>query len=328
MTFVSDRVIDHLRDVATWPELRSDRYTILRLIGRGGMGAVYAARDERLGRDVAIKVANAPGAASELDARLRREAEVLARLEHPGIVPVHDAGVLEDGRWFYVMKLVSGETLDRHAARLDSESARLGLFERIVDTVAFAHANHVVHRDLKPSNIMVGRFGEVFVLDWGVARVLNQGSSGEAATPSAPPDGSLTQHGMRVGTAGFMAPEQSEGTGAEPGPPADVHALGAVLHWLLRGVLPDPSGAGGRMPGVSRRLAAIVTRCLEPAPSARYPDAGALADDLARYRAGLAVKALPETWLDRAARHAAAHRTLILLVLTYLVMRTLFAAWR
>lgn len=326
MTFLSDRVVDHLRDVATWPELRSDRYTILRLIGRGGMGAVYAARDERLGREVALKVANAPAAASELDARLRREAEVLARLEHPGIVPVHDAGVLEDGRWYYVMKLVSGETLDRYAARLDTESARLGLFERVVDTVAFAHANHVVHRDLKPSNIMVGRFGEVFVLDWGVARVLTQSPvASSAATASSP---GLTQYGVRVGTPGFMAPEQASGTAQEPGLPADVHALGAMLHWVLVGELPAASGPPRRMPGVSRRLAAIVRRCLEPDPSARYATAGDLADDLARYRAGLAVAALPETTLDRLVRHAATHRTLIMLLLSYLLMRVVFALWR
>src|SRR4029079_8496139 len=110
---------------------------------------------------------NAVVASGDLEARLKREALVLATLEHTGIVPVHDAGVLEDGRAFYVMKLVHGETLERHARTLTGEAARLGVFERIVETVAFAHAAGVVHRDLKPSNVMVGRFGEVLVLDWG-----------------------------------------------------------------------------------------------------------------------------------------------------------------
>jgi eukaryotic-like serine/threonine-protein kinase len=325
--FVSDRVVDHLRDVATWPDLPPGRYTILRLIGRGGMGSVYAAHDDRLGRDVAIKVASTPAPASDLDARLRREAAILARLEHPGVVPVHDAGVLDDGRWFYVMKLVGGETLDRHADRLDNESARLSLYERIVDTVAFAHAAGVVHRDLKPSNIMVGRFGEVFVLDWGVARVLGEPAGNGGAAPASAASKPVTEYGVRVGTPGFMAPEQAAETGGTPEPPADVHALGALLLWLLTGELPA-SGVQRRIRGVSRRLAAIVHRCLEADPEARYPDAAALADDIARYRAGLAVAALPETWFDRAARHAATHRTLILLLLTYLVMRALFAAWR
>jgi hypothetical protein len=112
-TWLSNTVVDHLRVVATWPELPGDRYVIERPIGRGGMGTVYVARDTLLERDVAIKVSNAPVAGSGLDERLRQEAQVLARLEHPGIVPVHDAGRLADGRMFYVMKLVHGETLFR-----------------------------------------------------------------------------------------------------------------------------------------------------------------------------------------------------------------------
>ena len=103
---------------------------------------------------------------------MRREARVLASLEHPGIVPVHDAGELADGRWFYVMKLVRGRSLKDHLATLSGEAAVLAVFERIAETVAFAHAAGVIHRDLKPSNIMVGSFGEVLVLDWGVAAVL------------------------------------------------------------------------------------------------------------------------------------------------------------
>jgi eukaryotic-like serine/threonine-protein kinase len=172
VTWLSNDLVERLRDVATRPELATNRYAILRPIGRGGMGSVYAARDEQLGREVAIKVSNAAAPADDLDQRLRQEAKVLARLEHPGIVPVHDAGLLDDGRWFYVMKLVRGETLTDHAASLEHEAARLVVFERVAETVAFAHAAGIVHRDLKPSNVMVGQFGEVLVLDWGVARVL------------------------------------------------------------------------------------------------------------------------------------------------------------
>src|SRR5678816_3219941 len=115
------------------PELATNRYAILRPIGRGGMGSAYAARDEQLGREVAIKVSNAAAPANDLDQRLRQEAKVLARLEHPGIVPVHDAGLLDDGRWFYVMKYVRGETLPKHVASLVGEAAVLGVFERIAE---------------------------------------------------------------------------------------------------------------------------------------------------------------------------------------------------
>ncbi len=118
------------------------RYTVLRVIGRGGMGTVYVARDETLGREVAFKVSNAPASGSGLDERLRREARVLATLDHPGIAPVHDAGVLADGRLFYVMKLVRGVTLESHARGLDTESLKLSVFERVAETVAFAHARH------------------------------------------------------------------------------------------------------------------------------------------------------------------------------------------
>ncbi len=220
-TWLPNAVVDHLRVVATWPELPGDRYVLERPIGRGGMGTVYVARDTLLDRDVAVKVSNAPSPGAGLDQRLRQEAQVLARLEHPGIVPVHDAGLLDDGRLFYVMKLVRGETLAAHISRLQDEAALLGVFERVTETMAFAHTAGVVHRDLKPSNVMVGRFGEVLVLDWGVAKVL--------ATDALA--------GTRVGTPGFMSPEQARGEGAT-GTASDVFALGALLFWMLTGEIP------------------------------------------------------------------------------------------
>lgn len=298
-----DRVLGHLRDVATWPALPDDRYTDLRAIGTGGMGRVFAAHDRRLGRDVAIKVSHAVTPGARLDARLHTEATMLAHLEHPGIVPVHDLGQLADGRRFYVMKLVEGETLDARRASLDSESARLAVFERVVETVAFAHARGVVHRDLTPANVMIGRFGEVLVMDWGVA-ALEDDLQREGAS-------------IRVGTPGFRAPEQSGTTAAAVGPASDVFALGALLRWMT----PDDA----RVP---KRLRAIMEQCLQPAPAGRYPDAQALAADLARYRAGLAVDALPETWFDKLIRVAAPHLPLILLIAAYLLMRVLVAWWQ
>ncbi|MGE3343373.1 MAG: serine/threonine-protein kinase [Vicinamibacterales bacterium] len=287
-----------LRGVVAEPVFADDRYAVTSSIGSGGMGRVFEAQDRHLGRAVAIKVSHAPLAGDDLDARLRREAQVLASLEHPGIVPVHDVGLLADGRVFYVMKLVQGTTLTQAAASLGTDAARLAVFERVVEAVAFAHARGVVHRDLSPANVMVGRFGEVLVMDWGVARLMNSVAS---ETPA------------RVGTPGFTAPESAAGSGAA-GPAVDVYALGALLQWLF--------AAKPRLP---RRLRAIIAKCLSPEPSDRYTDARGLAADLARYRADQAVDALPENVFDWALRFGAAHLTFILLLAAYLVMRVVVA---
>ena len=169
VSWISDRTIDRLRDAAAWPELDA-RYAITGVAGRGGMGTVYVARDQVLDRDVAVKVLDVADQKGSRVARLTREAHILARLDHPGIVPVHDAGVLPDGRSFYVMKLVRGRRLDEVLAARPPQAVRLDLFARVLEAVAFAHAHGVVHRDLKPENIMAGAFGEVFVMDWGVAQ--------------------------------------------------------------------------------------------------------------------------------------------------------------
>ena len=156
---ISDRAIDRLREAAAWPELDA-RYAITGVAGRGGMGTVYVARDHVLDRDVAVKVLDVADQKGSRAARLQREAHILARLDHPGIVPVHDAGELPDGRTFYVMKLVKGRRLDDLVAQNASLSDRLNAFGRVLDAVGFAHAHDVVHRDLKPENVMVGGFGE------------------------------------------------------------------------------------------------------------------------------------------------------------------------
>jgi eukaryotic-like serine/threonine-protein kinase len=295
------------------------------------MGRVFAARDETLGRDVAIKISHAPVAGHGLDDRLRKEAHVLAKLEHPGIVPVHSLGQLEDGRVFYVMKLVQGHTLTEDS-RPKTESAALAIVERVVDAVAFAHTRGVVHRDLKPSNIMIGAFGEVLVMDWGVAKTLGQ-TSVEPSERVSPGLADGTEPGTRMGTPGFMSPEQMAGDVDAVGPASDVHALGALLFWLLTKRTPvdacsAPVSMRDHRPRIPRRLRAIVTKCLAPRPVDRYADAGGVAADLARYRGGDAVSALPETVIDRTGRVAAKHATLILLVSAYLVMRVLVSGWR
>ena len=170
MTGISDAALHHLREMADLPDLEGTPYEILETLGRGGMGTVYLALDRRLDREVALKIVQLPGDSGEEVDRLLREARVLARLEHPGIVPVHDAGLLPDGRAFYAMKRVRGLRLDEHARAVPLPD-RLRAFERVCEAVAFAHAHGVIHRDLKPENVMVGPFGEVLVLDWGVAKV-------------------------------------------------------------------------------------------------------------------------------------------------------------
>jgi len=309
MTGLSDAAVSRLKRVGNWPEFPTGRYSALQEIGRGGMGTIYLARDEELGREVAIKIPNAL-ASSVMDRRLHSEARALASLEHPGIVPIHDAGRLADGRIFYVMKRVEGRTLDDHLQQVTDVGERLRVFERLCDPVAFAHARGIVHRDLKPENVMVGAFGEVMVMDWGLATNLSEQSD----------------TGSVIGTRGFMAPEQARGEPIDER--ADVYALGAILFLLLTDVPPssgrDTASALAQRQ-VPRALKAICAKALAPDPQTRYRSVKALGEDVARYRAGSAVEAHRETFVEKVARVGRAYRTAILLVLGYIIMRTLVA---
>jgi serine/threonine-protein kinase len=188
MSWLSDEAICRLQAASALPDFAGTRYRLVERVGSGGMGVVYLAEDEILARRVALKVLDFPEGSGELAERLLREAHVLATLEHPGIVPVHDAGTLADGRAFYAMKFVEGRRLDHLDTQKDTLFDRLRIFQRICDTVAFANARGVLHRDLKPGNVMVGSCGEILVMDWGVAKILGpipearEHSSGEAAT--------------------------------------------------------------------------------------------------------------------------------------------------
>jgi serine/threonine protein kinase len=330
---LSDAAVTRLRTLGRWPEFESGRYSVIEEIGRGGMGTVYLAIDAELGREVAIKIPNAL-ASAELERRLQREARVLATLEHPGIVPIHDLGRLADGRLFYVMKRVEGQTLREHVRDVTDVSERLRLFERILEPVGFAHAQGFIHRDLTPSNIMVGHFGEVMVMDWGVAKSID-GRWSSIEGPRSSVDGlqssvnqSQTAAGMVVGTVGFMAPEQARGDGAVVDQRADVFGLGAILFFLFTAADPVPDAdqfAVLRQRGVPRPLAAICARALAGEPGNRYQRVADLATDVAAYRAGRAVSAYRETALERAERFGRTHRTAILLVLAYMVMRAAVA---
>lgn len=288
MNWLSDRAVDRLREAAAWPDL-DERYTITGIAGHGGMGTVYVARDRVLERDVAVKVLDVADHRGSRAARLTREAHILARLDHPGIVPVHDAGVLPDGRAYYVMKLVRGRRLDEVLAAATPPAVRLDLFARVLEAVAFAHAHGVVHRDLKPENIMAGAFGEVFVMDWGVAQ-----------------DGAADSEPAVVGTPGFMPPEQAGAR--EVDARADVFALGVVLTQLI-----------GRNP--SPALAAIAAKAQHPDLQARYQTVEQLAADMARFRNQEPVSAYRESVLERGLRVYRRYELPILLLIAYIVMR-------
>src|SRR5215467_13201019 len=251
MKFLSDKALERLRGSSV-PDLSGTRYELRELIARGGMGVVYAAEDEKLNRRVALKVLDSTGAAPELTQRLIREARILAQLEHPGIVPVHDVGTLADGRVFYTMKFVEGQRLDKYVADLKSVPDRLRIFLRICDAVGFAHARGVLHRDLKPANIMIGPFGEVLVMDWGLAKILPSGDSRpvppvdpeatilDRPKPADDSSGStkvsaITGHGTVMGTPGYMSPEQARGDVEHLDARSDIFSLGALLRFLLAG---------------------------------------------------------------------------------------------
>jgi serine/threonine protein kinase len=333
VTGLSDRAVERLRAVANWPEFASERYVVTEEIGRGGMGSVYGATDLELGRDVAIKVSNTLTGA-EPGERLGSEARVLAALEHPGIVPVHDVGRLSDGRTFYVMKRVEGLTLTERMKEPLDLGERLRIFERICEAVAFAHAHRILHRDLKPDNVMVGRYGEVMVMDWGIAKALaTTGDRGGNDAPLVRADrlASNTAAGTVVGTHGFMAPEQARGGGHALDERADIYALGAILLALLsnRGAAAAPSepprGRLAALTAIPRPLRSICGRALEENPEDRYPSAAALRDDIARFRSGQSVRAHRENALERTARLARVYRTPLLLILAYMIMRALVA---
>jgi len=331
---LSDKALDRLRHGPQEPDLSGTRYRLLEHVARGGMGVVYAAQDEKLDRRVALKVLDLPEAGGELATRLVREARVLAQLEHPGIVPVHDVGTLADGRVFYTMKFVEGQRLDRFLETVSSTQDRLRLFLRICDAVAFAHARGVLHRDLKPANIMVGPFGEVLVMDWGLAKILREPTPPSPAapdpdatilaTPDSSPNGNdstkssvITGHGTVMGTPGYMSTEQARGEIASLDARSDIFSLGA----LLRFVLTQP--AGGLAPRRDRALTAICAKAAAENRDARYSTVQELSLDVSRYLDGLPISARRENIFEKTFRFYRRYRFFILLMLAYLAMRIL-----
>ena len=277
----------------------SSRYRIDGEIARGGMGAILRGRDPDLGRDVAIKVLREDHRDNaEMVRRFVEEAQISGQLQHPGITPIYELAAFGDNRPFFSMKLVKGDTLakllEARKGPSDDLPRFLGIFGSIAQTVAYAHARGVIHRDLKPSNVMVGSFGEVQVMDWGLAKVLPRGGVADDATAgkhdpqesviatarSGADDSDLSRAGSVLGTPSYMAPEQARGEIDRVDERADVFALGSILCEILTG---QPAFVGRTSGEIQRRAAQ-----------------GDLADALARFgacasrcRAGRAGEGLP-----------------------------------
>lgn len=322
---LSNHAVTRLQQLVSAAPAPPTRYTLHEIIGQGGMGTVYRAHDALLRRDVAFKVLDEHrnGASAFANERLQREATILAQLEHPGIVPVHEVGALENDQAFYVMRLVRGERLDEHLARGVGRGDVLRLMLRLCETIAFANAQGVVHRDLKPGNIMIGPFGEVLVLDWGVAKLLSHepdivpnktASANRIAGESVP----TTMDGVVVGTPGYMSPEQHAGASANVDQTADVFALGVIMREML----------AHANESTNRALDAIMNCATALEPSKRYASATALADDVRRWMDGQSVLAYHESLVEKLARVYRQHQTAVLLVVTYLVVRTVILLWR
>jgi serine/threonine protein kinase len=343
--WLSDAVVQHLCQVADWPDCTGTRYRLVEKIAQGGMGSVYRAHDQELDRPVALKVLANVRAEPDLPGCIRREARILARLEHPGIVPIHDFGVLPDGRVYYTMKLVCGRRLDAEVDRERPLAELLREFEKVCEAVAFAHCHGIIHRDLKPQNIMVGAFGEILVMDWGVAKLL-KGRAAPLSSPSSPGSGDAagkpgeaTLHGTVLGTPGYMAPEQAWGQVDCVDERTDVYALGAILYFLLTGRSPaaiPPRGSEASFAllpprrlrhSIPRALEAISLKALTWEQRQRYPSVQALMDDVSSFLARGRVQAYPEGIFGAAQRLASKYRTAIALILAYLGMRILLLFW-
>jgi tetratricopeptide (TPR) repeat protein/tRNA A-37 threonylcarbamoyl transferase component Bud32 len=324
------------------------RFKIIRRHARGGLGEVYLARDEELNRDVALKEIQ-DRHADHLSSRSRflLEAEITGRLEHPGIVPVYGLGTYGDGRPYYAMRFITGESLGSAIDRFhDPEAARrspgerelelrdlLGRFVATCNAVAYAHSRGVIHRDLKPANIMLGKFGETLVVDWGLAKTIGKGDE-SASTQISPGEGLLTVRsgagsqetmaGWAVGTPQYMSPEQARGDVSLMGPACDIYSLGATLYVLLTGKAPFDAPDSIRViervkegsfappksieASVPLPLNAICLRAMALVPADRHASASTLAQDVEHWLADEPISCYAEPWYRRMARWTRRHR--------------------
>jgi eukaryotic-like serine/threonine-protein kinase len=345
------------------PSTSGLRFHVVRHHARGGLGEVFLATDSELNRTVALKRLREGHADNpRSQARFLVEAEVTGGLEHPGIVPVYGLGADADGRPFYAMRFIRGATLKEAIRRfheVDREPGRdpaqrslelrqlLGRFIDVCDAMAYAHSRGVLHRDLKPDNILLGKYGETLVVDWGLAKAMGR----RGTDPSTDPDDEEvlrlssddrlveTVVGSIVGTPEFMSPEQAWGDPSRLGPAMDVYSLGATLYSLLTGRPPFREGDTPRLlakvgrgefprprainPEVPAALEAICLKAMSLSPGERYPTTRLLAQDVERWLADEPVSALREPWPERARRWARRHRSLMAGVATALIVAVL-----
>jgi serine/threonine protein kinase/tetratricopeptide (TPR) repeat protein len=312
-------------------------YEILEEIGRGGMGVVLKAFDKSLNREVALKVMRADAyKQDEWRKRFIEEAQITGQLEHPGIAPVHLLGTNSKGHEFFSMKLMSGKTLAEILIANQKFNAKntfplprlLSIFERVCETVEFAHSHGIIHRDLKPANIMIGDHGEVWVIDWGLAKPvehtkLKKGIARVQSIRDA--TGQLTTSGSVVGTPSYMPPEQALGETLDVG--ADIYSLGAILYEILTGAPPAEGKsindilsrvAKGRIKPIKatmrgrrqpKELIAICMKCLKFERKDRYGSAVELIQDIRSYGAGDRISVLPDTRWDCLVRFVMRHKT-------------------
>ncbi len=324
------------------------RFRILRPHARGGLGEVHVARDEELGREVALKqIQDRHADDRDSQARFMLEAEITGGLEHPGIVPVYGLGHYADGRPFYAMRFIRGDSLKDACERFHKADAAerdpgerslelrslLGRFVDVCNAIAYAHSRGVLHRDLKPGNIMLGKYGETLVVDWGLAKTVDgpaivSTEPGEGSlTPSSASMASHTMMGSAMGTPQFMSPEQAAGRLDLLGPPSDVYSLGATLYFLLTGKPPiNDKEVGSTLQKVQRgefppprqikadihpALEAICMKAMALKPYDRYGSPRTMAEDIEHWLADEPVSAWAEPWIVKARRWVSRHGMLV-----------------
>jgi serine/threonine-protein kinase len=341
------------------------RFLILRPHAKGGLGQVFVARDTELNRDVALKeIQDQFAFEPRFRSRFEFEAEVTGGLEHPGIVPVYGLGHLPDGRPFYAMRFIKGNNLKDAIARFHDAEKKpgrnqglstlelrelLGRFIDVCDAIAYAHSRGVLHRDLKPGNIMLDKYGETLVVDWGLAKAVDQSEPESpverAEQPLKPTSGSAlegTVAGSAIGTPAYMSPEQAEGRMDLLGPRSDVYCLGATLYHLLTGHAPCEAEQAADVlhevvsgevprprsinPRLARTLEAICVKAMAPQPGDRYESVQALKSDLERWLADEPVTAYREPWRERLQRWGRKHQTLVTSAAAVLFMAACAAA--
>jgi hypothetical protein len=324
------------------PAIDRGRYKIQGEVGRGGLGRILRARDEYLDRPVAVKELLAPDAGAQ--ARFVREALITARLQHPAIVPIYDAGQSDDEGPFYAMKLVAGASLHEILAEKTTLEARLALLPSViavVDAMAYAHSEKIIHRDLKPQNVLVGKYGETVLIDWGLAKDLSEIDNTPYRASAAASSSTETLDGAVMGTPAFMPPEQA--AGEEVDEKADVYALGAMLYFLIAGVPPhagrnmddmllkivsgDIVPVQEREPRCPADLAAIVGKAMQRERADRYPSAGELAEDLKKFQTGQLVGAHQYTLNERFRRWLRKHRGIVAVATIALAILIGYGVW-